>query len=899
MALRDIPLEDLLQVAKKGTLEGTRLPAAVTAELRAAGAEARRAQALVLLGDVPAEVAKALAAVPQATAAKSDPVALARNAVAAAKLDAKAARRLTDALDRAGRAATLEPELPEPDPAQALLDRARLAEAVTAAGIGAEGANVVLARLSGPDDLGDQTIGTLVADGTLKEADGLRLGRTIGLARLLDDNTPAAAKLLETRFSAPVEDLPDLLDLPVDELAKAIGAADPALRKTARQRAEDMQGHLAETFPMRGITARLRQAAPLPPEMDFPKLAKALDGRAELWDGTEAAPDDVKTMLDSARALDRAWPGLGIGARLVKAEADGIAGDIAAAESFFRRNEEKSLLDLDLSPDSDDLKEIDFTDVPKELRPRLIDAVKARARAYHLAGETETTARLMASGVHTMQAAIDAGIDGLIDKGLARTQAERVVAAAHDRRTEVVATITALADGLRWEVGPGRRPPFAALLPDVTDGLRALPGYEDLFGDQSFCDCDHCGSILSPAAYFVDLMKWVDENVTAKVFTGAKVTHALRLSERRPDLWTLPLTCENTETLIPTLDVINEVLEAALAHAADPALPLTDRAAVLRKVYIDVLPGFIRSFVGPFDLRVARADRLLTSFEVDRLTLTDLVRPGAGALELAAAGLALPLAAAAEITTERSGWAHLEALFAQSFARTGDTVNAFDVQDLIAGMGTTRALLGDLAASRFVTPASAPGPRCPTPAPRRSISCSSGCASAWGWTMQPWSRCWWRWRPAWASTPPLRTRTTAASRSTRPTSRSSGGTRRSERGCRSHPPRWCWRPGSPTASPPSPRRRRRRGSSRSWMSYSASTCPCRSSPPPWTCRRRGCFWTPTALPPIWWRASARGRRCASPPPSSPSSPASARISPAPSSPPMPRSSTRCPTTCCG
>lgn len=708
MPKRTIPLEDLLQVAKKGSLDGIRLPATVATELRKARAEAKKAAALSLLGDVPAEVANGLAAVPEEIAATSEPATLAREAVAAARLDARAAARLTGLLDRAERESRLDPALPETDPAQGLLDQARLAEAVTAAGIGAEGAKAVLARLSGTDDLSDQTIGTLVAEGAIGDAEGLRLGRTIGLARLLDDNAAAAAKLLDTRFSTPVEDLPDLLDLSTDELAKAIGAADPALRKTARQWAEDMQGHLAETFPMRGITARLRQAAPLPAEGDFSVLATALEGRQALWNGEEEPADAAtKTALDTARALDRAWPGLGIGARLVKPDDSTarIGREIAAAESFFRRNEEKSLLDLDLSPGSDDLKEIDFTDVPKELRPRIVDAVKARARAYHLAGEVETTARLMSAGVHTMQAAIGAGIEGLIaGAGLDRTRAERVVAAAHDRRADVVATVIGMAEALRWDVDRAKaRRPFLPLLPDVTDGLRALPGYEDLFGDQSYCDCDHCGSILSPAAYFVDLMKWVDENITAKVFTGTKANHALKLRERRPDLWTLPLTCENTETLIPTLDVINEVLETALAHAADAALPLTDRAAVLRKVYVDVLPAFIRSFVGPFDLRVARADRLLTSFEVDRLAIADLVRTGAPALELAAAGLAMPLAAAAEIVTERTGWAHLEALFAQGLPRTGDTVTAFDVQDLIAGMGTDRALLGDLAASRFVT----------------------------------------------------------------------------------------------------------------------------------------------------------------------------------------------------
>ena len=46
----------------------------------------------------------------------------------------------------------------------------------------------------------------------------------------------------------------------------------------------------------------------------------------------------------------------------------------------------------------------------------------------------------------------------------------------------------------------------------MTEYLAALPGYQELFGSLSFCDCQESQSILGPAAYFVDLMKYIDEN---------------------------------------------------------------------------------------------------------------------------------------------------------------------------------------------------------------------------------------------------------------------------------------------------------------------------------------------------------------------------------------------------
>src|SRR5262249_14883685 len=108
-------------------------------------------------------------------------------------------------------------------------------------------------------------------------------------------------------------------------------------------------------------------------------------------------------------------------------------------------------------------------------------------------------------------------------------------------------------------------------------------GYADLFGNTSFCDCADCRSILSPAAYFVDLMHFIEGNITQPAFAG-KPTHSLRLNQRRIDLWTLPLTCANTDTLVSQLTLVNEILQSYLTHSlgvADVPQPLlADRSAI-------------------------------------------------------------------------------------------------------------------------------------------------------------------------------------------------------------------------------------------------------------------------------------------------------------------------------
>src|SRR5262249_4036580 len=71
---------------------------------------------------------------------------------------------------------------------------------------------------------------------------------------------------------------------------------------------------------------------------------------------------------------------------------------------------------------------------------------------------------------------------------------------------------------------------------------------DQLFGSMDFCACTECRSVLSPAAYLVDLLHFIDYP-----HAGAKNPQAMLL-ERRPDLQYLLLTCENTNTALPYID---------------------------------------------------------------------------------------------------------------------------------------------------------------------------------------------------------------------------------------------------------------------------------------------------------------------------------------------------------
>jgi len=92
--------------------------------------------------------------------------------------------------------------------------------------------------------------------------------------------------------------------------------------------------------------------------------------------------------------------------------------------------------------------------------------------------------------------------------------------------------------------------------PDRNPTLRAL------FGDQDSCTCRHCNSVLGPAAYFVDVLQFIKNAGLDHVLIG---NSARGFPGRRPDLQDIELSCENTNTEVPAIDLVLETLENTVA----------------------------------------------------------------------------------------------------------------------------------------------------------------------------------------------------------------------------------------------------------------------------------------------------------------------------------------------
>lgn len=89
---------------------------------------------------------------------------------------------------------------------------------------------------------------------------------------------------------------------------------------------------------------------------------------------------------------------------------------------------------------------------------------------------------------------------------------------------------------------------------DSTDGTtQKFPNWVTLFGGVGQCACKQCQTVLSPGAYMVDLLRFIDGAPKKTLFM------------RRPDLADIEITCPNTDKALPYIDLVNEVLESVVA----------------------------------------------------------------------------------------------------------------------------------------------------------------------------------------------------------------------------------------------------------------------------------------------------------------------------------------------
>ena len=218
-----------------------------------------------------------------------------------------------------------------------------------------------------------------------------------------------------------------------------------------------------------------------------------------------------------------------------------------------------------------------FKGIPQDDKAAVISSVKAMQRVLRIVPHVDMAQKLLSAGLTSASSIVRLGkeqfVSAMTAAGVVPTDAYKTFALARSRYAGVVALYTQFNSSFRglWPHAFGPLEPDGGM---VNQALQENPSLQVLFGSQDYCEVDDCTSILSPAAYLTDLLLWLSRRTSG--ITGSANALAV-LTARRPDLVNLLLNCPNTDTPLPYIDVVNELL----ADTISPPVPAAWRQTTL------------------------------------------------------------------------------------------------------------------------------------------------------------------------------------------------------------------------------------------------------------------------------------------------------------------------------
>jgi hypothetical protein len=593
------------------------------------------------------------------------------------------------------------------------LDAARFYRLSDAIHLGDVTAKVLIDHVGSVESTTDERLEVLIKDRKLSRAEAKAVGLAASLYNLLDERPElvAAARIGISDIRDFVKkDSADWLKIIKNSKTKPPGDISPEMyaillaKKVNRLFPTHALAHHLATVEVPPIfndyvgLSELRKAnagAPVIEAQDFDSLR--MDGLSM------TSRTQLRNRYMNVLQLTHRYAGMKLAAVLDdESISDTDKGkEIVRRVDLFNRfiSDNAGILSKDLVNGSKDVATLKFASgVSDADKAMVLTTARAYQRAMAITSDMEDAETLMAGGFPSALSVASSRLDTLMTRtGLKGEIAARYYEKAKDITLGVTARAGTVIDVLRGgfnDLGVGN------LSTDFGGYLKNIPGFADFFGNQDFCDCKHCRSILGPAAYFVDLMSFVDEKITKRFFAN-QPNHHQSLKSRRPDLWTLELTCENTNKPIPYLVVINEILENAIATMAGFTGNFGDRSAVGGVVYKDRLPVHVRSFAEPFNLPFEELRTYLKHF--DR-SLADVAEAGNAAGDaLARLRLAISPEDYQLIIQPNESLPFLQDIYGHQLTEAGGIIQKFDAQILLRSMDVSRRELGEICESRFVT----------------------------------------------------------------------------------------------------------------------------------------------------------------------------------------------------
>ncbi len=546
------------------------------------------------------------------------------------------------------------------------------------------------------------TLTRLVDDGVLNEAEREELGNTIEFAKLTDDKFELIEALRTENRRTPRDlialDRTDWLDLlrrnnveppEEDDLETYAKLINENIQRTFRT------PYLMHQLVERDRESTLRRTADLQPllERNDTLFVEGQINRELNWGGiSETQRTQLQSSLNDLNRFANTYCYFGVAEILNNRKLNPDAKQQAIREkqtTIQRFHHNNPDLDLEwanfFNIDSDIGRafQLNWNDISEEDRPQVRRFMMATQRVTKLTETSDEAEELMAQGLDSAIAIVNLPEKEFIKKiNLPEPIAQRIYTRAANTAVytgHFLANIEELTTHSRYQPAVTKGAEVPNL--EIINVLKEIDGYQDLFGNQNYCYCEPCRSIFSPAAYFVDLMDFIHKNVSQPTFVDKnKTKHPLYLKNRRSDLWSLPLTCENTDTLIPYLTIVNEVLERYLEMVFEDDI-------------YEALTTARLSFHQPFNLPFEELLLYLSHFQISLTNIYSLF--SLPAIPMARARLHCSPEEFTTITTPDLEEVHL---------RYGQPENLLklDVQSLIKSAWITRSELDRLLSLDFI-----------------------------------------------------------------------------------------------------------------------------------------------------------------------------------------------------
>ena len=300
-------------------------------------------------------------------------------------------------------------------------------------------------------------------------------------------------------------------------------------------------------------------------KQDWVRLVNQTGAPPSIDAAGNATPAEVFASVIYTR-VTRAYPTAALSSRITTAKLVPQAEQQPLVQ-FFKNNPSLELLKDNVPAFLASQGEKAFTGIGKDQQAAVVANARSFQRVLRVAPDADVAQTLLGLGIKSATQIATMGNQQFFLKataaGLTKPEANKAYQAAAQRYAGLVATYMQLnRDSLGlWPQAMGN---IGGLDRPIKKAVQGDPTLSTLFGSQDYCATDDCTSILSPAAYLCDLLLWLRNHPQ-----GAKTALDV-LDSRRPDIRHLLLNCPNTDTELPYIDLVNELLADNISPPSDP-----------------------------------------------------------------------------------------------------------------------------------------------------------------------------------------------------------------------------------------------------------------------------------------------------------------------------------------